>query len=313
MIRPSQLAIAKHCQLSPVLAARYPETNANIARGQAVDAQVTAWINEGTSPADPAAADCVRWLERHMSELAAQVECSLVEDDHVITRGTADVVGVDSCDRCLIVVDLKKQEQYYAGKLALPDENLQLHAYAIASVRARALSRYRTALLLFGDRDCTSYWSREYTRVEWTPKLDEIRNICAQESPHGTVDPIGQAGAHCTDCYPRLHCRHWALPAYEGESALAPLLSGDLTPERAGQGALAVKAIREMADRAEEILKAYRRQAGEGSVVAGDKQWGPVIQRGRKSADVAALERDGLHQYLKQGHPVEAWRWTKRR
>lgn len=315
MVRPSSLQIARHCQLSPVLNERYPHTNANIARGNEVDAQVTAWVSESKPPTDPAALDATRWIERHLELARAQVACDLVVAGVPVTHGTADLVGRDTWDAgLLIVADLKKRDQWIAGKLAQPDDNLQLHAYALAQALAHGFQRYRVVILLVGDETVQDVWSREYTSVEWTPILEEIQNICAQKPDDGK-DPIGTAGDHCLNCYPRVHCGHWALPAYEGgDSALAALSDTQgLTPVKRGRALLAIKAMRELCDRGEEILKAQQRAAGPGSVVIGEKEWRPTIQHGRKSADVAALEAAGLHQYVKQGPPFETWRLTKLR
>lgn len=312
-IRPSRLQLAKHCQLSAVLSARYPSTNANIVRGQDVDAQVSAWVQGGPEPLDPVAVLLTNWVARHMTECQAQVPCRLIgTDGSLVTEGTADLVGLDSWDPgLLLVADIKKREQWLAGHVAPPDENLQLHAYALAQVRQRGLSRYRTALLLFGDTDVQDVWSREYGPEEWGPYQLEIENICAQKPSDGK-DPTGKAGPHCTGCYPRLHCPHWALPALEGgDSALAALSEpAGLTSATAGRAYLAIKALKEMAEQAEEILKAWARAPGN-SVTVGDKQWRPITQPGRKSADVAALEQAGLRGYIKQGPPFEAWRLTR--
>lgn len=320
MIRPSSLNIARHCQLSPWLAQKFPETNEAIERGNEVDRQVCADLLGRGRASDPDAAACLRWLRAHVHVDKVQEAVELYPEGppfsmDFVTRGTPDVVGVDSWDQtCLVVVDLKKREQYLAARLALPDDNLQLHAYAIGEAQRRGYPKYRTALLLFGEGDVEALWSKEYTRVEWLPILAEIENICAQEILGHDSPPTGKAGPHCTDCYSRLHCPHWALVAQGVDSALEPLSRpAEITPEVAGRAYLALKAHEDRIKRAKEILKGYRLVRGEGSVVVGDKQWGPTQQPGHRTADVAALERDGLSKYIKKGQPYEQWRLTRLR
>lgn len=323
MVRPSSLSLAEKCALSSVLSARYPEDNANIQRGLFVEQQVYRALEAGTTPMDADAADCVRWLRAHVDVTEYQKEVELWEYETaaqraesietLITKGTPDIVAEDTWTRDLVIVDLKKREQVQWGKVPDPDNNLQLHAYAIAHALRDGYERYRVCLLTFGDGRAEALWSGTYTSVEWRPFLERIKAICLR--PHGTSgeDPPGRAGPHCTDCYPRIHCPHWALPAHQGPSALAPFMEGGLTKANVERAYLAAKAVKEMGERALELVQAFRLLHGPGSVMVGDKSWEPVQTSGRKTADVAALERDGLDRYVKQGQPYQQWRLVKSR
>lgn len=320
MIRPSSLTIAEKCQLSPVLSARYPETNAAIERGSFVDAEVTRILKgDEVLTADPDAADCLRWIRAHVEVLEVQTAVELFDPDtgELLTRGTPDMVGRDPWERdTLLVVDLKKREQHLAGRLAPPDDNLQVLTYALAHVLrpGSPFKAFRVALLLFGEGHAEALWSGSYTSVQWLPILERIRQItCARETRNDRTDPVGKAGPHCSECYPRVHCPSWALPAHQGPSYLEPFTKpgGLSSPEVAGKGLLAIKAMREMADRAEEILQAHRLRNGPGSVLVGDKVWEPVTMPGRRSASVVELDRAGLSQYVKEGRPYQQWRLVR--
>ena len=315
MIRPSSLQLAEKCDLAAVLGARFPVTNANIERGITVETMVYEALQTGAGPLDPEAADCVRWIRAHIEVLEVQTLVKLwdLDTNTVTTEGTPDIVGIDSWSPdTLVIVDLKKREQLIAGRLAHIDDNLQLHAYAIAQVLHRAMKSYRTCFLTFGDGKAEAIWSRAYTCAEWLPILKRIRVICARESQRGDNEPLGKAGPHCTDCYSRVHCRHWALPAHQGPSVLEPFTRpGGITVENAGQGLLAIKALREIADRAEAQLQAFRELQGPGSVIVGEKTWEPIEVSGRPTADVASLRRAGLSEYIKEGRPYKQWRLVR--
>jgi hypothetical protein len=96
MIRPSSLSIAKHCDLAPVLSERYPSVSDATERGNAVDAQVTAFVQHGTAPTDPDAKACVEWIcatfDPTAVEMHAQEKVALVHGGKLVTEGTADLI-----------------------------------------------------------------------------------------------------------------------------------------------------------------------------------------------------------------------------
>ncbi len=314
MIRPSSLSIAEKCALSPVLSARFPETNPNIERGLYVEQQVYKELSTGANATDPDAAACVRWLRANLDIREYQQKVELRDETgRLVTEGTPDIVGTDTWQPgLLLVVDLKKREQVTYGKIPDVDDNLQLHAYAIAHAQRDGFLTYRTCLLTFGEGTAEPLWSHAYGPPEWGPILERIKRISGQSGNISGKDPPGQAGPHCTNCYPRVHCPHWAIPAHQGPSYLAPFVEpGGLSVETAGKGLLAVRAMRDMCDRAEQALKAFRLANGPGSIVVGDQSWEPVQQQGRRTADLAALERDGLSGYIRKGEPFETWRLVR--
>lgn len=321
MIRPSSLAIAEHCELSPVLSAEFPETNENIARGNLVDAQVSRTLLGGELATDPDALACIARLSEtgllhpHWYR-AVQEKISLCDPEtgELITEGTPDIAVLAPPDLA-VIVDLKKREQWHAGRLSAPDENLQLHAYGLAWAIRTGATAYKLALCLFGDGTAELLWSQAYPVESAKTLLDRVRRICDRRnvSMIGGPRPRATAGPHCLQCYPRLHCPSWTLPANDGDTALAPMTQpGGLTPENSGRALQAVLALRDVAERGQEILKAYVAQHG--PIVVGDRQWGPVRMPGRKSGpSVEELEAQGLGHLVKQGRPYEQWRMHRRR
>lgn len=317
MIRPSSLSIAKFCELAPVLSERFPSRNANTDRGSEVDAQVTAALQYpgAGSPTDPDAVACLEWLQREFPatdgwtlETQKRVELRDTDTGALITAGTLDILASKRDVLIRVVIDLKKREQYGAGRLADPDDNDQLNAYALASTPEGG--SYRTCLLLFGDGQVEALWSRTYTAETWAPIL---ARITAVNERSGGAEPKGTAGPHCGACYPRLHCPNWALPAHQGPTELAPLTApGGLTADNVGRALLATMALEEVAGKARDQLKAWVQEHG--PIVVGGRQWGPVTMPGRMSVDTAALEAAGLYErFAKVGRPFTQFRMTKAR
>lgn len=324
MIRPSALTLAEHCELAPVLASEYPETNENIERGNLVDREVTRELLGGAVAQDPDAIACVEWLRNLRiglepgGRLYVQEPITLNDPatGEVITRGTPDIVWID--ENTVFVIDLKKQEQYMAGRISDPDRSLQLHAYALAWAIRSGASMYKVAYLLFGDGEASYVWSKTWELREALSFLDRMRRINEKSNANGARGhrPVATAGPHCTQCYQRLHCPSWSLPAHEGptSSALAPLTQpGGLTRDNAAAALMATMAIKEVAEKAMEILKAFV-EDGNGPIVLGDRQWGPIMVQGKRSgASVAELEALNLMHLIKPGRSYQQWRLGKRK
>ncbi len=310
MIRPSALQLARHCDLSHVLAERYPSRNEATDRGNTVDGQATAELNGGLQATDVDAKAIVAWVRENFDDcdLRFQVPTELYDEDSggLITRGTADMVAHTCTD--LTVVDFKKREQMLAGRLAGPDDNDQTHAYAIAEATRLGVVSYRTCLLLFGDGEVEPLWSHSYTRGDWMTIYARIRDVNINQADN----PKGTSGPHCMRCYSRVHCPHWALPAHQNPSELAALTAnGQLTIDNAGRALMAVLALEEIAAQAKVRLRAFAESTG-GSIIYGDRQWRRTLMPGRSSIDSAALKRDGLaEKYTRKGAPFEQWRWSK--
>lgn len=316
MIRPSSLQVAEHCDLANVLAQEFPSTNANIEVGVAVDKQACAELVGGPAATDPDARALVWWVrDKLRDDIIVQQPITLLDPDDgsVLTAGTPDVRGQAIHNGVATIVDFKKREQYFAGNLAPPDDNLQLHAYGLAMSGAQEFvyRRYQTCLLLFGDGAVQEVWSRTYSVAEASPILERIRKIQVREKARGDKRPVGLSGGHCLQCYERRNCPHWVLPATAPETALAPLASpGGLTAENSAHVLTAWVQLGELYDRVKVLLQEYTTR--EGPITVGEKTWGPHTVRGRRSAAVQDLERDGLRGYIRQGEPSLRFDWRRR-
>lgn len=307
MIRPSLLVHADLCGLVAKLAEEYPEASEFTARGNVVDEQNTAALVKGAAPTDADARACVDWFHRTFTDATPMVQerVSLHDPDtgEMLTEGTPDVQVLSEDGEELVTVDWKKREQFFAGNLPGPDDNLQAHAYSLAKALEVGAQRYRNVLVLFGDGEARPLESAVYERADWWPFIDRIRAIQDKER-------VATPGSHCVSCYSRAVC-----PSNRERTALALTLLpkgdvGKLTDAQAGELVLRAKMVREAADLAMDLAKAHFN--GGGSVTDGHgKAWRPLMMPGRRTADVDALEAAGLTQYVRKGEPYPQWRWGK--
>lgn len=304
-----------------MLAAEFPETNDAIERGQLVDKEVSRELLGGDLATDPDARACLKQLAAFgltepRSALFVQERIAVHDPDsgEVLTEGTPDIVKLSGST--VIVVDLKKREQWFAGRLLEPNRNLQLHAYGLAWALRLGASSYKLGLLLFGDSDASFVWSEDFRKTQCNVYLDRIRRINESDARRDPARrPRPHAGPHCVQCYSRLHCPAWLLPVVEGENSALKVLSspGGLSRDNAGQALTAVMALEEAAERARALLREFVHQTGE-PIAVGDREWGPVTIPGRKSGpSVAELEKAGLSHLVKQGRPFEQWRMQLRK
>lgn len=312
-IRASALQIAEHCQLAEVLGREYPHHEEETLEGLAVDKEACRDLAGGPPAEHPDAKACAWWVRENMCLLGVQVPLELRDGEVLLSPGRADVVGFHGRSRVLTIVDFKSKGQWYASNLRPPDDNLQLHAYGMAAASREPRFEYQLCMLLFGDGAVQELWSRTYNAADTPPILDRIRKICAQKAALGDIRPQGHSGPHCLSCYQRRNCSHWLLPVTHAETALAPLASpGGLTQENAGRVFLAWQQAKELCDRVEVLLKDFAGKNG-AFPVGEEKEWGPELQRGRRSASVSDLEGAGLQGYIRQGEPKLVYRLRRRR
>lgn len=330
MIRPSALPIAEHCGLAPELAARTE-------RGDRRDALIGKAYHAIASK-DPKAVDHVdvltvaerkelvrRALPTDVPDFAShEIRIGLTPQgrwaDHGargnLTEGTADIAWLEEPAAIpryagedpptvptLVLADVKN------GPWSVDEGpiSLQMVAYAFALADHWRAQAFRPAIWYYGE-----------ARWDWGPVIlldsDEAADLWRRVVIAATKRPEATPGPWCDRCFERAHCPARLLPALAGPAApeLAPFVEGgpELTPETAATGLRVIAAMRDVADRAEEHLRAAVR-AGLRMEVGG-KVYGPSFVKGRQSVDAAALERDGLaEQYMKQGAPYERWGWRR--
>lgn len=299
-----QSAVEK-CGWVAELAERFPETNENIQRGAAVDMANTDAVLGKAEPKDADARACMAVAREVLSDgtwdLRAQEKVQLhdPETGALLTEGTPDVQALAHDE--VVTIDWKKREQWLNGYLAAPDDNLQLHTYSIARCLATGAKRYRNVLVVFGDGQAEALLSRWFEASDWWPLIERIRVIQAKER-------IPAPGAHCQTCWHRWLCENYRERAQLATAMLHGIREiGPLTDEQAGELALRALAVKAAAEVALDLVKAHAKNGG--VVRSNGKVYLPTQMPGRRTADVNALERDGLGDYVRKGDPYERWTW----
>lgn len=330
MIRPSALPIAEHCGLAPELAKQHE-------RGDRRDALIgTAY--HALVAKDPKAMDHVDALtvdeRRQLMARAVPTDLPPVRSHEIkigltpqgrwaeygargnLTEGTADIAWLEApgavvrgdveeppAVSTLVLADVK------AGPWSVEDGplSLQLAAYAFALADHWRAQAFRPAIWYYGE-----------ARWDWGPVVlldsEEAADLWRRVVIAATKRPEATPGPWCDRCYERAHCPARLLPALAGPLApeLEPFIvdGPPLTPERAADGLRVIAAMREVAERAEEQIRAEVRKGLRLEV--GGKVYGPSFVQGRETIDKAALERDGLaEQYTRRGKPYERWGWRR--
>lgn len=316
--RISSLPVAEHCGLSPAIAAEHPEAPGRGAfKGKAYHARVARQKD---------AADLVALLtEAERAEVeswALPTEISLDAEHEIalglttvgrysphgtpgnLTDGTADIAwpDIEFNPPVAVVGDFK------TGALPIEDGplTLQLVAYGFAYANKIGATAMRLGI-----------WYARRGEWDWSATIEldspEAADLWRRVTVAATNPPIAAPGPWCDSCFQRHRCPARLLPALAGPLApeLAPFVAGgaELTPAAAAVGLRVIAAMREVADRAEEHLRAAVR--GGLQLVEGGKIYGPSMVAGRRSADVAGLEAAGLTDYIKPGRPYERWGWRR--
>lgn len=309
MIRPSALTLAMSCPASAYLAAEHNIGNANTERGNEVDGQITAYIREGDEPSHPDALACVNWLRTTFPpegyEYRAQEKLQLWQGDELVTEGTPDCVVISRhWGGRVIILDWKSAPQWWSGRLAHPNRNLQTHSYGIAAVVEFGAAVYQPILVTFHDGEVEPIMGDPVNADGWQPVLARI--VAVQKAERRYI-----VGPHCKACYSSDRCPAWLAPSSQLETELAPLAQpGGLTAENAPAALLAYERMRELTEKVGDILENYVTQHG--PIVVGDKQWGPVPTKGRGGVDVEALKAAGLYEkFYRPGRMGVSKRWTK--
>lgn len=303
MIRPSALQMAERCTESAYLSAEHPEDNEYARKGRAVHEGIHAcwnklgWSDGGDTQLRDMVVSGIRVLiglkdAGHTIRTEAPLEL-LDDDGTVLTRGTADVVADNGEE--FIVLDWKTGR---SENVESPDENLQLAAYALAS------HADRWGLVFLAESE-EIHWSQPIgpsARAKW---MDRIRAI---QKDQRAATP----GDHCSKCYVRHHCA-----TYRGlvstAMSLLPNSPKDIVLNDETVSALAARAkiVEKALKIADDLVDQYVARGGR--VIVGDKQLGIIEKAGRETADLAALRRDGLNQYIRAGkpYPSRVWRNVK--
>lgn len=303
-IRPSALALAEKCGLSVELAEKYPEKGPWADAGTRIHKQIEAWAKTGEAPqsaAAQAACDLLRAYEGWTIRSEEKIDLVDPESGDLITSGTPDIVAIGP-DKQIVVIDWKTG---WAGHVPEPDENLQLLAYGAAAMikYGGASLQVVVAKRLFDPEKKRVDHSRIYDPDDVWPIVDRIVAVQGKARE-------AHRGVHCRDCFNRLRCYAWVLPAHEGETALTPLTKTEteLTNEQRVRALLACDAMEEVIG----LVRARIRSDVEaGAVVeAGGKVYKQIMSKGRETVSVKDARAAGAIDLIKRGAPYPVWRWV---
>ena len=312
MIRPSALQLAQNCTMSAHLAVLFPETNEWANRGTGFHLEIKTGVAV-SSEAKLALSWLLALVARNHHKLIGKelkVRVEDPEDGHLITEGTVDAAAEHAPpgeEPILLVVDWKSGHKAYVTD---PDENLQLHAYALGMAIALGYTRYQLVVVFLREEGVEEVRSKVIEGDSQWVMLERIKDIQGRQ-------PEANPGPWCHDCWQSEVCPSFRervklaltlLPSYE-EIAEAIKTKVQLTNEQATELVMRCQNIMDACKLAKEMVEAHVLRGGK--VTANGKVWGPTQMPGRASADLDALRRDGLEKYIKVGQPFARFGWRK--
>lgn len=320
--RMSALPQAEKCGLAPKLHIDHPTASGRAAlKGTAYHARASGDREKAAAALDVLTAaeraEVMSWpipeapdgaVRERPVGLTARGRFAAYGSDGVLTEGTLDVGWLEAATPEQGSTSVAVVGDYKSGVMPVEDGplSLQLAAYGFAMADFWGAPAMRLGI-----------WYARRGEWDWSPTIlldGEVaadlwrRVLYAASSP-----PVANPGVACETCWERGHCPERLLPALDGSAAevLGPFMAGgpELTPARAAQGLRLIAAMRDVADRAEEQVRA--------AVLAGmcveqdGKVYAPSDVAGRLTADVKQLEADGLTQYLRRGIGYRRWGWRR--
>lgn len=303
--RMSILGVTEYCGLAGILGAQYGSGRA-AAMGQAYHARISGnpcprltpeeeeIVNSWPLPVETEAADGTKL---RVSEAERELEVRLPLGNGQECVGHLDCAWAVNIQRlkgedCRVayVVDFKKSLFTSTGP-----SSLQLLAYGAAFAKARECSYFTTGIYV-----------AELGEWHWLPTVIQVGSDAHTLlearilSAAGNLSSVGSTGAHCNDCWSRLHCPEWTSFAESKDT-------GDLMDRL-----LRAQAQKLIAERTiENIQEAVRR----GEAVLKDEKTGkrylPINMPGRKSLDRDALFKaiPEASKFERQGKPYQQFRW----
>lgn len=233
------------------------------------------------------------------------------EDGEVVTCGTLDFAWlVDHPDqfigRVAVVGDLKKTRWSSSG----PD-SLQLLAYGYAWAKMNNCRAFMTGIWVIEDEEWQ--WSETVHELDSFTSLDLWLRIKSAAMNTGDEASFGE---HCDNCYSKLHCSEYTLPAMFAETALAPVAAGSVdidNGEKLGELLAFVERVAPLLEKAKDLAK----DAAKRGVVVKHPTTGKVLKF-IKCKSPEALNRARLFaaipeatKYLERGDGYLRMNWSK--
>ena len=240
-------------------------------------------------------------LDRH------GMACKL-DDPEVATVGHIDMAWVHEFrdkTRVAYIGDIKKTEW------TTPDgpETLQCAAYGFAYASLMGCDGFVCGLYLASEGVWD--WSGRYHDLNTTDSmrlLDVVLHAAANEG-----DAV--FGTHCRNCWAKLHCPEFLLPAALGESELRALTvnrPGTIQNNEALEALKFVMRCEPLLKQAKDTLKTFSERSGGIYDPETRKVWAATYCRGKESVD-ADLLREKLgpeaEKFFKRGNPYPRMSW----
>jgi hypothetical protein len=227
------------------------------------------------------------------------------DEGEVITCGTLDFAwDLPELDM-VAVADMKKTQWASSG----PD-SLQLLTYGYAWAAKLKRSKFVVGLWLIEEAEWR--WSETVYDVGGFDYLDLWERIV-----YAARNNQGEAsfGPHCGDCYSRLHCPEYTLPASLADSVLSPAALGGAIddPIKLGEMLAFIRRIEPVIERAKEHAK----EAARRGLTVTDPTTGETLKhiscQGRESLNQAKLFAaiPDATRFIERGQPYTQARWVK--
>lgn len=225
------------------------------------------------------------------------------DSGEVVTCGTLDFAWV--VDDCAYVADMKKTQWASSG----PD-SLQLLCYGYAWAKKHGLPRFCVGIWLIEEAEWR--WSSTVYSVEGFDSLDLWEHIV-----YAALNTTGEAsfGPHCSDCYSRLHCPEYVLPAALADSKLSPATLGGAIddPIKLGEMLAYIRRVEAIIERA----KDHAKEAVRRGLVVVDPTTGETLKaiacKGRESLNQSKLfaAMPDATKFIERGDSYSQMRWVK--
>lgn len=332
MIRMSSLPIAQYCGLAPKLyaehgagraAAMSTAFHALCAGNESPMLSLTAAereeLSEWKKPADVIVDGTP--LPLHYDDANLELEVALSHGGYPCQASSAMVVGhldmgwirpMGGNRTIAFVGDIKKSRWTTVDG----PETLQLHAYGLAYAQEAECDGWTTGIWLPIDGEWI--WSERVIMLGSEEHAEIWAKILWACDSEDLARQSASTGPHCDNCYARLHCPEFTLPAVLSTTELGPVAAGMVpSPEQAAKMLRWISALdgdNGLLAKAKGQLKQW---VGRGELVVedGDKVWGAVQMPGRKSLNRKKLEASvgDLSAFETVGAPYDQFRWLKRK
>lgn len=323
--RMSSLGVAEYCAQSATLGAKYGAGRSAamskvfharcaghpdpVALTEQESATVDTWIK-------PTSITLPSGLVLEYEAAEKEVELYLGSDgeftplaDQAVSVGHLDFawtqLDLDAGKRVVYVVDIKRTPW-----TAKSPRILQLIAYAHAYAGRKQADGYVTGIYVAEHGEWQ--FDSEVTWVDSEKYAQRRDRLLFAIHNH---DGEASTGAHCRDCWSRLHCPEHVLPTAASSTWMRPFAEGgELTPQTAASLKLALQAAEEVHEKCNDNLKEYMRRGGLVETPDGSRL---KLQNmpGRESVSVAKLRAElgeAANKYIVRGPDyVQTGKWSK--